>query len=258
MKKGVNFLRTIGLSFHPGKLSELGERRGSDVTKHFFLLLLVVMALGMIVSIPSLVTLSARLNEEFNSFTTLKVDVNVSMKEPVMIPDNDPKIFIFTGQDDLNLTRKDAPYVAISDKFLYSRFTRLTGFSKHDVGKWQDLLGQADFLSKAIVLVFVLMLPSLLILSYVYYAVMLGLLILLASVIALIIGRVAKFDVYLNNLLKVGVFALTPMLLVQLVGLAIRQDLFWPGIGVFALYFAYGALRSGDIEKPKGFTHHGK
>ena len=140
MKKGVNFLKTIGLSFHPGKLTELGERRGVDVTKHFFALILLAMVLGLIVSIPSLVTLPSRLAEEFNSFTTLEVDVNVSMTEPVRIPDNDPKIFIFTGQDELNLTRRDAPFIAVSDKYMYTRFTRLTGFSKHDIGKWQSSL----------------------------------------------------------------------------------------------------------------------
>jgi hypothetical protein len=135
----------------------------------------------------------------------------------------------------------------ITDDYLYTKpligavtKTSLTPYKNLAENEW------------TVVLLLILLLPSLLFLFYVGYVVKLLVIVLLAAVLGFVISRIVRFDVAFLDALKAGIFAATPMMIIDLVRLPFGIDVYFAQYIAFLVFFVMGLVKVGEFEERRG------
>ena len=177
---------------------------------------------------------------QISHFDTLQVKFNTSMNSPVVFPQNNPYVTIDTRKAEGTL--KEGKFL-ITDDYMYRKgiFGKV---QREALGPYKDL-GSNQWIVVALLL---LMTPSLLFLFYIAYAIKLLLVVLLATIIAWIVGRIAKFDILFSAGLKAGLLAATPMIIIDLIRLPFALNLYYAQYVAFLIFFIVGVIKMGDFE----------
>ena len=235
-----NFFRTLLLSLNPGKYDILSERLTKDSLKYFVLMVLFIFIVSALLFIPKLATLPKYLEDEFSGFEQLEVNVEQGMKEPVVLTENHPLIII-----DTEGKTKEFDNVLVTNKGIYIK--TLFGIKKISTEGYSNLLEKKDKISNFLLLIFIMMLPMLLLLAFVYFLVKYFLIVILALILGFIIARLIKFEIKVSELFRIGLYATTVMAVVELITLPFVPFVYYAQYILFGIYFILGAIKSGNF-----------
>jgi len=245
VKESLPFFKTIILAICPWRYEDVKERTTGNIMRYLFSFIFLTFFIAILLMLP---TIAGFVNSGISHFNRLEVSFNTSMNSPLKIPQNAPVVTIDTSKSTAKL---EEGWVFITDDNIYTRniFGRI---DKTPVGEYKNLLAN----EVVIVLLLILMMPSLLFIFYLAYAVKVIALVLLFTVLGFIIARIAKFDVLFLDILKVGMLSSTPMILIDLIRLPLSFDVYYGQYLVFLAFFIIGVIKVGDFDgaKPK----HGK
>ncbi|MFC1753315.1 hypothetical protein ACFL96_07980 [Thermoproteota archaeon] len=252
MDKNKNFLKTVLLAFHPGRYDEISERRTKDSFKYFFSFMFVAFILLIILSIPLMLMGPGYIDKQLSKFDKLDIKIETEMNDELHLTESNPKLLIDTRVTDYNFTRNPEERYIITDKHFYYK-NPFNPFAKEYnhvlIGDYKNVLDQTGWYSNILVWLFVLMIPSILVLAYIIYAIKYLLLILIASAAGIIIARLLKFNISFARLFKVGIYAITPAVLLELIGFMLNFSQYQLHHALFLLLFILGAIKSGNIEE---------
>ena len=250
MKQNLPFFRTIWLALNPWRYDEARQIGTGKVLKYFFSFLFMIFVLSILLMLPSLVGF---VDKQLENFDTLEVSMNTSMKEAVVFPEKDPYITIDTRKPERGLKEGK---LLLTEENLH-RKTLFGKIKKHPLEPYKDLLSNEGI----IITTLVLMLPSLLFIFYLGYAIKILILIFAVVLLGFIITRIAKFDVFFRDAAKTGLLAATPMIIIDLIRLPFGFNVYYAQYIAFLIFFIVGIIKIGEFEgtRPrKRHKHKGK
>jgi len=195
--------------------------------------------------------LYASITSQMGYFKQLDVSINSSMSRPVYLPMGTPLVTIDTRDKHV---MPGFEYLLLTQDNFYVKKPLWLGAEKIDSSDFKDLTENQGLLITLILL----MLPGLLFLFYVYYLIKTLLVLLLASIIGLIVTRLIKFDITFAALWKVGLLAITPMVIIDFLRFPFGLFIFWVQYIVFVLFFIFGIVKAGDFQTDisRGSSRH--
>ena len=238
VKETIPFFKSIWLALNPWRYDELRDKRMRVVFKYFFSFVFLVFVLSIVFMLP---TIGGFVNKQLSNFEKLEVSVNATMKNAMILPENNPVVTVDTRKEEGKLKEGR---LLITDKYLYVNYPFRLTVERYEIGSYKDLLVNQGI----IVSVLLLMLPSLLFLFYMVYAIKVLFIILLATIIGFVISRVAKFEILFGDTLKTGLFAATPMLIIDLIRLPFGFNVYYAQYIAFLIFFIVGMIKVGEFE----------
>ncbi len=247
VKKSLPFFKTIWLSLNPWRYDELHERGTGSAFKYFFSFVFLAFVLAIVLMLPAIASFATN---QISHFDTLEVKFNTSMNSPVVFPANNPYITIDTRKAEGTL--KEGKFL-ITDDYMYRKgiFGKV---QREALGPYKDL-GSNQWIVVALLL---LMTPSLLFLFYIAYAIKLLLVVILATILAWIVGRIAKFEISFSAGIKAGLLAATPMIIIDLIRLPFALNLYYAQYVAFLIFFIVGVIKMGDFDIGGGKSRNRK
>ncbi len=229
----------------PWKYDEIHEKHGWSLFKYFLLLVLAGFLVCLILFLP---TVYSSVNGQMDYFKEFTVNVNTTMSRPVYLPYGNPLMVVDTRDKHV---KPAGEYLLLTEDDFYVKKPFFMGTQKIDSSDFKDLTDNKGLVTFLILL----MLPSLLLMFYVYYLIKTFLVLVLATIIGLVVTRLVKFDITFADLWKVGLLAVTPMVIIDFLRFPFGLFIFWAQYIVFILFFIFGIVKAGDFQtetyKPK-------
>lgn len=237
MKETIPFFRTAWLALNPWRYDEARETGTGKFFKYFFSFVFLAFVLTVILMLPAI---GGFVSGQMDSFKTLRVSVETEMQKPIMFPEQQPYITIDTREPEAELKEGK---ILITDQNIHMKGMGGKTTTK-PLAPYKDLLANEVI----VILALLLMLPSILFLFYIGYAVKLLALVLAAALTGFIIGRIAKFDLPFTDALKAGLLAATPMVIIDVIRMPFRLEVYYAQYIAFAIFFIAGAIKIGEFE----------
>ncbi|MBT3406759.1 DUF1189 family protein [Candidatus Woesearchaeota archaeon] len=242
------FIRTVARSFNPRSYKDLSVAIVGNSVKHFFTLLLWVFVISLILFIPALFGLSEYVEGKLDNFDSIGVDFHFSSAEPVVFGEKEALVTFGEG----NESEADGLLVFDGTNFMYDK---LFGYKKISMSLFNDFKANKSEVSSFVSKVLLLMSPLLALLAFVYFSLKYLIFVLLGTVIILVLSRLFRFEINFNELFNIGIYALTPMILLELLTLPLSGvNLPYIPFVLFVLYFLLGTILVGSFQE----GHHSK
>lgn len=245
MKQNLQFFKTMWLALNPWRYDEARQLSTKNAFKYFFSFLFMIFVLSILLMLPSLVGF---VDKQLDNFETLEVSMNTSMKKAVVFPEKEPYITIDTRKPEREL--KEGTLLLTEENLHRKMF--LGNVKKHALDPYNDLLSNEGIVIAALVL----MLPSLLFLFYLGYAIKILILIFAVVLLGFIITRIVKFDVLLKDAIKTGLLAATPMIIIDLIRMPFGFNVYYAQYIAFLLFFIVGIIKIGEFEGTRPGRKH--
>jgi hypothetical protein len=246
IKESLPFFKTIWLALNPWRYDEVRDRTAGNAFRYFFSFAFLVFVLSIMLLLP---TIGLFVNEQMKHFDRLEVSINTTMNSPVKLPANSPVVTLDTRTSEGQL--KEGLFL-VTDDYLYTK--SLAGkVTRDSLNPYKNLLNNEGI----VILILVLLLPSLLFLFYIGYVIKLLVIALLATIIGFIVTRIIKFEVSFIDTLKTGLFALTAMMIIDLIRLPFGLNVYFAQYIAFIIFFIMGLVKVGEFEG-RGHKSRGK
>jgi hypothetical protein len=234
MKKGVKsgYLREMAASVRPKSYSGLAANSVWHGAKYLLVMLLIVYVLMSIISLPSLFGMPGSISAQLEKFNKLNLTADVDMSSPVMFTETDPQIIIDTTGQVQNMTTEK---ILITEDFLaYRPYNRVV---KVNITDLQEISSYRERLSSLLTFLAVLILPSILITSYIISLIKYAFLIILMCLVVFIFSRVAKKDIGLRKSLMTSIYASTVMVVIEVLFMPFSSRLLVPFMQMLGVNF---------------------
>ncbi len=219
IKEGVKdefrtFFKTIYRSCLPSQYPELSKRDLTKGMQFFTSVLLLIFLISFVLLLPKLFAMPNNIGHHMSKFDTLSLNINASMNDPILIPENNPRLIIdTTGQ-----------YTGLgNEKFLITGenlfFKSAIGKRYYDFSEYKDFTEDTEKTSDFLYLLFLLMLPGFVIASYFFMLIKILLVILAFSAILYIIIYVAKHRADYISILKAGLYSSILLMVLEMINL---------------------------------------
>ncbi|MBW2999851.1 DUF1189 domain-containing protein [Candidatus Woesearchaeota archaeon] len=239
-----NFFKTVGMSFNPVAYDQLSERLLGDTSKYFLAVLLLGFILAFLLAVPKIAGTAHYLNEQFNKFEKLDVNMDYEMKEAVVITDNYPLITIDTTKEPKEFKKG----VLVTEDKVYYALLPFTSPKSFDVEKAHDLVASSGKASNLIYVLLLLMIPSFLVFGYLYFLIKFLLVVIAGFILALVIARIIRYGITVRELINVALYAATPMILIRMITLPFLPHIYYAEYAFFGLFLLMGIIKTGDFE----------
>lgn len=217
---------TIFKSLNPESYDELTHRQLSDSIKYFFFITFLSLMLAFILLLPALYSMPGYWNDKVSNFEELNINFSFQLKDSFYLLD-DPAIRV--EQTGSNLT--GARVLITEDGIFYKSFI-FFGQKKviplHDA---YDLAGQQPTFSKLLFFIIPAIIFWAMVFFTLYFIVVVLISVLLANIIAWSLGSRIRF----STVLKIGLYASTILVLLQLLLLPFLRTVFIPLIAYWLL-----------------------
>lgn len=238
-----DFFQTMLESLNPSAYEKLGQKKLTSSINYFVSMVGFFFIVMCLLFLPLAVKLPDRIQDELGKFNTLDISINQSMNAPIMIPEGDPTVTI-----DTTVAHKDLP----EGNILFTKggiIYRFLPFTKPQmIVKTDDLLNKKDQLSKILSVMIIAMMPSILVAAFLFSLLKYLLFIILAVLIGFVIARIARFGVTFAEMVKVAMFAATPMIAIAMITKPFVPFAYYIEYIVFLIYLILGAIKVGGFE----------
>ncbi len=252
----ITFLKSFFKSMNPGAYEELAEEPLKKSMKYVPKLVFFGFILMIILSIPYILALPSYINNEFSKFSSFKVTTDINTTKAVILTDKFNFLRVDTtqnatiGNSKILLTKNSVqnrplPCLAFNALCIFYPNTiemkNTTGYS--------NILGNKEEYSNLAFFMMLLILPSILLILYLYNLVKFAAIIFIAAGIAFIITRALRYYTTFNKLLKVSIYAITITVMIDLLTRPFSVNLFYTHYAIFLVYLVFGISKTGQFEK---------
>jgi hypothetical protein len=212
--KGVkpHFWKEVILTLNTKSYTELSSR---SIRKGFMYILALLFAsfiIMCIISIPNIIHLPGYIESELSRFDKLNITIDSEMNSPVKLMRDDPQIVIDTTGKTTELG--DEKILITEDNIFYRPY----GLAKtYNLSEFKDLTTKREEVSRLLTFGAILLMPTILITSYVMFFIKYAITIFIASLLLFLIARIAKKDIGIKRSINTALYAATPMVLIEVV-----------------------------------------
>lgn len=217
---------TMFKSLNPESYDELTSRPISDSIKYFFFITFVSLLIMFVLLIPALYSLPGYWNDKINNFETLDVNFSFQLKQPFYLLE-DPAVKV--EQSGSNLT--DARILLTEDGIFYKSMIFFGNKKVIPLNEAYDLAEKRPDMSRLMLF----LLPSLVFWSMVFFAIYFVIIIMVSILLSGLIAWSLGSRVHPSKIVKIGIYASTILVLVQLLLMPFFRTLFIPIIAYWIL-----------------------
>ncbi|MBU0756994.1 MAG: DUF1189 domain-containing protein [Nanoarchaeota archaeon] len=234
------FITHLKESFNPEKYNYLKTITTRKAFEYFFLLILFSTLLFGLAGVVRLHRLSGFIDESFTKIEKLNVSFDVDMKEPVTIS-KIPLIVLDLREEEPDPNNE---CMLITKSSLYRKrfrpdFKDMTLFEtvKYPLEGYSDLAANKDMFKTFFGLVFIILLPSILLVLYFYNMMKYFVVIMFVTLIGYAISRLNRMKMKKRVVMKVAIFTSTLLVILELLISPFFRLNILPEI-IYIIYFA--------------------
>ena len=195
------------------------------------------------------------MKNEISKFTLLNVSVDYDLtKEATFFGDN---IVIEPKESNRTVMKDNEMIFMTKDEVVYSLLP-FSDTKKIVKNKYVDLTSKKDDLSTFLFGVFMMILPAVLILGYLFLLIKFGFIILLVTILAFVISRTIKFEVHFIHVLNIVLHASIFMIFLELVTMPFLDTIYYLNYVIFIIVVIMGVMKNGRIERKYEAAQWGK
>ncbi|MBN2421351.1 hypothetical protein JXB27_03680, partial [Candidatus Woesearchaeota archaeon] len=162
MKKVLGFYRTFFQTLNPGNYEGFAESKVKNSFKYYLSLVLNALVIFAILVLPAICGLHDTLQSKLDNVNTFEVTTDFSTKAPVMFPEKNPVLIINYA----NETPKETANIILHNNVFYigAIFKNI----EYNIAGFGDVKANKAPLSAFITAIIILMLPTVVILFWLY------------------------------------------------------------------------------------------
>lgn len=242
-------------SLNPISYDKLAEDHLIDAVLYVPKILSIAFLIMFAISIPLLISIPGHVNDILSKTTSIKINVEVNNNDPIRIPEKFP--FAIIDRHANSSSSFDSRILVTNEsvmmKPMMCQLIPITcplydfGNVKIDknLGGYSDVLSHKDFYNGFIATIFFMMLPAILIMAFLLYLVKYLAIALIFTILAFAITRMARFEIRFSEILNISFYALTAMMLIEIILIPFEIRLYYAHQLVFLIYAILGILRTG-------------
>ena len=235
-----DFLKTVLKCFDPDSYESLSKRTVIDGINYLFSLVFISFIIMAFLALPSVTRIPTYLQGEFSKLDTASINYELEMSSPIKITEVNPKIVIDSTGETTNITDE---VLLITNKGLFYNFNGPKLLGKKDLA---DLTGVNEKIGKFATVLVLLIMPSILIISFFVNLIKYILLILLFSFIGLIGVKFLKFKLKMSGVLKIAIYSSTIMVLTDILSIPFFNNTYYIPIILYMIIFTMGLVMVGE------------
>ncbi len=203
------YFKKITGSFILSKYKKISSGSMMDAIKYFFFVFIMGLVLMCVFSIPFLFRMPSQIGNKMDSFENFNIDLNITTKEPLTLT-KQPLVIIDKNRE--NLSTEFGLFT--NEKFIYKKYlffgkTEIKG--KHDYNIAED----KEKLIKMGSVLFIILIPSVLLVISLFFLTKFMFFIFLFSAIAFFIIHLLKYKLSLKKIIKIAMYSSTPTILLD-------------------------------------------
>ncbi|MBN1377222.1 DUF1189 family protein [Candidatus Woesearchaeota archaeon] len=204
------YFKKITGSFILSKYKKISSGSMMDAIKYFFFVFIVGLVLMCVFSIPFLIRMPSQIGDKMDGFENFNIDLNITTKEPLTLT-KQPLIIIDKNRK--NLSTEFGLFT--NEKFIYRKYFF---FGKNEIGGKPDynLAEDRGKLIKMGSVLFIILIPSILLVISLFFLTKFLFFIFLFSAIAFFIIHLFKYKLSLKKIIKIAIYSSTPSILLDL------------------------------------------
>ena len=251
----LRFKERVLFSLIPDRYRILTTQPVTKSIKHFLAVLLISFIIMFLLFIPSIISLKSDMKSEISKFTLLNVSVDYDLTKSATFLEN--KIVIEPKDSNRTVMRENEMIFMTKDEIVYN-FAPGSDAKKIVKDKYVDLTARKDDVSTFLFGIFMMMLPAVLILGYLFLLIKFGLIILLVTIFAFVISRTIKFEVHFMDVLNIVLHASIFMIFLELVTKPFLNTIYYLNYLLFLIVVIMAIMKNGRIERKYEGAQWGK
>lgn len=240
MKKVIGFYRTFLQTLNPKSYEGFSESTAKNTFNYFAAMVFSSFVIMLIVLLPVFVQLPSKIEPYFDKFESLSFTSNIKTKEPILIPETNPKIIINYN----NQTPTQSANIINNNNVLYGGFL-FTKFVK-DFSAYKDVKANSPAISAIIAFILLLMLPTLLLILFFYVLLKFFAIAVITAILALLVAPAIGYKINFKKLFNTAMYGISLTVLLDLVFFAIGFSLYYIQYLPLVVYMVYGIIYGGD------------
>ncbi|MBN2367556.1 DUF1189 family protein [Candidatus Woesearchaeota archaeon] len=227
-------------ALNPGNYNMLMTRKKRDALQYFFIMILFSIILGGILAIPIFITMPERIEKTLAKFDRFNITgIDIQLKEPVVLLKT-PKIVLDLtanrteiGKESILITKTEIMWKRPKLDILGFK---LFNTEKRPLSDYSNVLENADRIKGLSWLLFLILLPSLFLITYVLHMVKYLVIIGLSTLFAFIFIKIKKKKPGIFKVARVAVYSITVLVFLEVVlGAYISLGIF--SLLIYLLFF---------------------
>lgn len=276
-------LKVFFKSLNPLAYSDMADKHFWNLFKGFLLAILIASLIFILILIPKINSMD--FSEPLGAFDTLNISIDNEMNSALELPENRPYLIVDTrggdldqnetkteSMDEYNMTlfetNKTEESIANVKEEVKEKVDKINSriFIDNDrllintliVKKeilfedYKDVVGNQENYKNIFVILAIALIPSIILLFYLYLFFKFAFIILGVVMIALIICLISKFKIKFISLLKLGLLASIPAMVFEAFALTLFFNVwqvYYFIYPTFIIYFVFGIIKKGYKEK---------
>ena len=236
------FLKTVIKSFDPDSYKGLSKRKFSEAINYLLSLIFISLLIMSFLALPSVTRIPTYLQNEFQKVNKASIEYDIDMIEPIIITKENPKVIIDTTGQTINITNE---VLLITNKGIFYNLNNPKIINKEQLMNFKELDKEVGNITTFLIL---LIMPSILLITYFIYLIKYLILIFLFSTLAHIINKVVKLNIKYRKVLKIAMYSATIMVLTDIISIPFFTNNYFIPIILYAITYSIAILMVGEKE----------
>ncbi|MFH1399766.1 MAG: DUF1189 family protein [Candidatus Woesearchaeota archaeon] len=243
----MEFVLTFASVFNPDSYNKLSNSSNRNTASYLFSVVFISFCVMILLMIPRVAYMRQSVEAGLDKFAEFTIDVNVTMKEPLYFRS------VGLGIDSEHSRKLSYENILIDNETLQFRTCYMLpwcnlfkGVHSVQLDDYKNPLKKADELSGVLAVAFVALLPAILFGVFFMLLVKYSIMALLFGVFGMVLLRVVFRRMKFVKLLRCAVYALTVMVVAEVVNIALGFNLLYLPFFVSLLYFCVGVVNASE------------
>ncbi|RMF06866.1 DUF1189 domain-containing protein [Candidatus Woesearchaeota archaeon] len=245
MKTIKPFFKAFLESLNPNAYAHLSTRSPAKAFHYFVSVVMLAFLVLVLAGLPGFAKVPQALESNLEKFSQLEISIKAEMTEPIILKSASGDNIITIDTTGAVQNRTTETLLITKEKMYYAPSVPLAKSREYNMTDLKDLVKNRE---KAVFLLWMLILlimPGILMISFIAYLIKYLFFVLLATGLALVITKLMKTRVRAKHVLNIAFYAATPMIILDAVGTQFTRMYGIPYLA-FLFYFIVGIALNAD------------
>ena len=239
MKSIKPFFKAFLESLNPNAYAHLSTRSTGKAFHYFASVIILTFFILVFAGIPGFAKVPNEIEKQMEKFSRLEISVEAEMSEPIILKSSSGENLIAIDTTGAITNRTEEVLLITKDKMFYQPTIPFAKSREYNMTELKDLVKNRDKAVFLMWMLIILIMPGILLISFVAYLLKYLFFVSSAFVAALIVTKLMKIKVKPKHIFNIALYAATPMILLDIIGSQFFRMYGIPYLA-FAFYFIVG------------------
>lgn len=251
MKKVLGFYRTFFQTLNPASYEGFAESKTKNSFSYYFSLVFNALIIFAILLIPVIIGLPETLQSKMDNVATFNVEVDFTTNKPLMFPEENPVLIINYA----NETPKETANIILHNDVFY--IGAILKNIEYNIAGFGDVKANMVPLSSFVTAIIVLMLPTVIILFWLYLLFKYFALVLIATIIVSLLAPLFSYRAEFKKIFNSAMYGISLSVFLDLIFFATAFEFYYIQFLPLLIYTFCGMTASGmkiDSKKKNSYV----